>query len=46
MAVVTRKYIHRMDPVAVYGVPEALRDISRERLFYTSVAAFCGPFAG
>ena len=61
MAVLTRKYIHRIDPVAVnglrlwlsvgfwfalYGFPADLREISSAQIFYTGLAAFCGPFAG
>ncbi len=31
---------------AWYGVPESLGEITTEQVFYTSLAAFCGPFLG
>lgn len=31
---------------AWYGLPESLGEITNEQIFYTSLAAFCGPFLG
>jgi drug/metabolite transporter (DMT)-like permease len=61
MAVLTRRFIHRVDPARVnglrlwlsvglwfafHGVPPALLEVSPAQALYTSLAAFCGPFAG
>lgn len=61
MAVLTRRFIHRVDPVRInglrlwlsvllwfgwYGAPPALLEVTLAQAGYTSLAAFCGPFAG
>lgn len=61
MAVLTRRFIHQVDPARVnglrlwlavllwfayYGFPPALLEVTPAQAGYTSLAAFCGPFAG
>jgi drug/metabolite transporter (DMT)-like permease len=61
MAVLTRRFIHRVDPARInglrlwlsvlmwfawFGVPPALLEVTPAQAGYTSLAAFCGPFAG
>jgi drug/metabolite transporter (DMT)-like permease len=61
MAVLTRRFIHGVDPARInglrlwlsvlmwfawYGVPPSLLEVTPAQAGYTSLAAFCGPFAG